>query len=108
MLIPLVGLAIGCAIFACIGMLALTLLPKLRPTPVNVAMFVLGAVPTSAVSALAYGQVFGNEAGELNPLAVLGLFALLLVAGVCGGLLCVFSYKWLTRVMPWHRDSGGV
>jgi hypothetical protein len=108
MLIPLVGLFIACAIFACIGTAVLALVPKLRSTLVNVALFVLGAVPTSAVSAVAYGRVFGNETGELKPFAVLGLFVLLLFAGVCGGLLCVFPYKWLTRIMLLHRNSGSV
>jgi hypothetical protein len=106
MLISLVGLFIACVIFACIGTAVLTIVPKLRPTLVNVAMFVLGAVPISAASALCYGRIFGNETGELNPNAVLGLFVVLSVAGCCGGLLSVFAYRWLTRAIPLQRDSG--
>ena len=105
MLISLVGFLIACAVFACIGAAVLALIPELRPTLANVAAFVLGAVPTSAVTAVAYGRFFGNETGELNPVAVVGLFAVLLVAGICGGLLGVFAYRWLMRVIGLHRDS---
>ena len=105
MLLPLVGFFIACTIFACIGAAVLALVPKLRPTLVNVAVFVLGAVPTAAVSAVAYGRVYANETGVLNPVAVLGLFAVLLVAGLCGGLLPVFVHKWLRRFKRLQRES---
>ena len=105
MLIPLVGLLVACVIFASIGAAVLAFISKLRPTLVNVVAFVVGAVPSSAVSAVAYGWVFGNERGELNPVAVIGLFVVLLVVGSCGGLMSVLAYKWLLRVVRLHRDS---
>jgi hypothetical protein len=105
MLIPLVGFFVACAIFAGIGTAVLAFIRKLRPTRVNVAVFVVGAVSISAVSAVAYGRIFGNETGELNSVAVIGLFVVLLVAGLCGGLLSVLSYKWLMRAVRSHGDS---
>ncbi len=107
MLIPLVGFIIACAIFACIGAAALALFPKLRPTPVNIAVFVLGAVPTSVASGVAYGRLFANEAHELTtPVAVVGFFLSLLAGGFCGGLVSVFACRWLMRVLRFHRNSG--
>ncbi len=106
MLVPLVGFLLACAIFGCVGWAVLALFPRLRPTLTNVGMFVIGAVPSAAVSAVAYGRVFGNEAGELNPIAVLGLFVVLLVAGLCGGLLVVLAYKRLTRGKRLERTAG--
>ena len=73
MIVPLVGLFVACAIFACIGAALLPLVPHLRPTLANVALFVAGAVPICAVTAVAYGRVFGDAMGELRPPAVLGL-----------------------------------
>ncbi len=107
MLIPLVGFLIACTIFACVGAAVLALIPHLRPGHANVALFVIGAVPISAVSAVAYGRVFGDGAGELHGVAVPGLFVVLLVAGVCGGLLTVLAYRWLMRTMGLQRKSGG-
>ena len=99
MIVPLVGLFLACAIFACIGAALLALIPRLRPTLANVALFVIGAVPSGAVTAVAYGRVFGDAEGTLRPPAVLGLFGALLVAGVCGGLLAVVAYRWFMRTM---------
>jgi branched-subunit amino acid transport protein len=106
MIIPLVGLFIACAIFACIGAAVLTLIPHLRRTLSNVGSFVIGAVPSSAFAAIAYGRVFGNQTGELDSTAVVGLFGVLLLAGVCGGLLAVFAYTWLMRTIRLQRESG--
>lgn len=107
MIIPLVGLFIACAIFASIGAAALAPILHLRPTLANVSLFVLGAVPSSAITAVAYGRVFGDDTGELHhPVAVLGLFGALLVVGLCGGLLTVLAYRWLMRTMRLQRDSG--
>jgi hypothetical protein len=106
MIVPLVGLSLACAIFACIGAALLALIPRLRPTLANVALFVIGAVLSGAVTAVAYGRVFGDATGTLRPPAVLGLFVALLVAGVCGGLLAVVAYRWFMRTMRLQRDSG--
>ena len=106
MIVPVVGFLVGCAIFACIGTGLLALTPHLCPTLANVALFVIGAVPICALTAVAYGRVFGDATGELHPLAVLGLFGVLLVAGICGGLLAVVVYRWLTRTMRFQRESG--
>jgi hypothetical protein len=105
-LVPLVGLFIASAIFAGVGTALLHLTPQFRPTIANVALFAIGAVPSCAVSAIAYGQVFGDVNGELRQPAVLGLFGVLLVAGVCGGLLAVIAYRWLIRMLRLQRDSG--
>ena len=105
MLIPLVGFLVACAVFACIGAAVLAFIPKLRPTLVNVAVFVVGAVPSSAVSAVAYGRLFGNETGELTSVAVIGLFVVLSIVGLCGGLLSVLCYKWVMRVVRLRRGS---
>jgi hypothetical protein len=102
-LIPAVGFVIACTIFAGVGALALSRIPRLHLSLVNVVVFVIGAVPTSAFSAVAYGWVFANKAGELNPVAVLGLFAVLLVAGLLGGLLAVVVWTWLMRFTGSHR-----
>ena len=64
MLVPLVGLFIVCAIFACIGTALLYVTPQFRPTLANVALFVFGAVPSCAVSAIAYGRVFVMRKGS--------------------------------------------
>jgi len=45
MIIPLVGLFIACAIFACIGAAVLALIPDLNPTLANVGLFVIGLSP---------------------------------------------------------------
>jgi hypothetical protein len=105
MLLPLVGVVIACTLFACIGAALLTLLPKFRLTFGNVVLFVIGAVPSSAVSAVVYGRVFGNETGELNTTAVLFLFVVLLVAGLFGGFVTVSVYKWLIRFRHLQRPS---
>jgi hypothetical protein len=106
-IIPLVGLFISCAIFTCIGAAVLALLPHLRATLANVGLFVIGAVPTSAVAAVAYGRVFGRGTGELHGGAlVLSLFGIMLVAGLCGGLLTVLAYRWLMRTIRLQRESG--
>jgi hypothetical protein len=107
MLIPLVGFFVACAIFACVGVAVLAFIPRLRPTLVNLAVFVVGAVPSAAASAVAYGRIVGNEIGELNSVAVIGLFVVLLVVGLCAGLLSVLAYKWLMRVKRLHGDSEG-
>jgi hypothetical protein len=103
-LIPLVGFLIACTVFACVGAALLSLIPKLRLTVGNVLLFVIGAVPTAAISAVLYGRVFGTETGELTPPAVLGLWAVLFVAGICGGLLTLL----LCRCLSWglQRVSG--
>ena len=106
MIVPLVGLFLACAIFACIGAALLALIPGLRPTLTNVALFVIGAVPSCAVTAVAYGRVFGDGAGMLRSPAVLGLYCTLLVAGVGGGLLAVIGYRWFMRTVRLQRDSG--
>ena len=106
MIIPLVGLFIACAIFACIGAAVLALIPHLNPTLANVGLFVIGAVPSSFVAAVAYGRVFGDGTGELlQPGAVIGLFSVLLGAGLCGGLLIVLAYRWLMRAIRLQRES---
>ena len=105
MIIPLVGCLLACTIFGCIGAALLALIPHLRPTLVNIALFVIGAVPSCGAAAIAYGRVFGDATGELRLPAVVGLFAVLLVAGVCGGLLAVVAYRWLTRTIHLQRDS---
>ncbi len=106
MIVPLVGLFIAVAIFACIGAALLALIPHLRPTLANITLFVIGAVPICAVTAVVYGRVFGDATGELRPVAVLGLFSSLLVAGVFGGLLAVVAYAWLMGTIRLQRDSG--
>jgi len=105
-LIPLVGLGIAFAIFACVCAALLTLIPRLRPTLLNISVFAVAAVPASAISAIAYGRFFGNETGDLNPIAVLGLFVALLLAGTSVGLLSVIACKWLLRIVRLYRDSG--
>ena len=66
MLVPLAGLLVACAIFACIGAALLAVVPRLRLTFANVGLFVIGAVPSCAVTAVAYGRVFGHVNGELR------------------------------------------
>ena len=105
MIVPLVGFLVAYTMFGCIGAALLSLIPNLRPTLANVALFVIGAVPNCAVAAIAYGRVFGDATGELRPPAVLGLFGVLFIAGVCGGLLAVVANRWLTRTIHWQRDS---
>jgi hypothetical protein len=106
MIIPLVGLLLAVAIFACIGAGLLAVIPHLRLTLPNVAVFVMGAVPSCAVTAVAYGRVFGDANGELRSVAVLGLFGSLVVAGVFAGLLSVVAYRRLMRTMHLQRDAG--
>lgn len=106
MIVPVVGLFLACAIFACIGVALLALIPRLRPTLANVGLFVIGAVPSGAVTAVACGRAFGDASGTVHLPAVVGLFAALLVAGVCGGLLAVVAYRWLLRTVRLQRDSG--
>lgn len=105
MLIPLVGLLIACAVFACIGAAVLALIPHLHRTLTNVSLFVVGAVPSSALAAIAYGWVFGDRTGELHGAAVIGLFGVLLVAGG-GGLLTLIIYVRIMRTMRSQRQSG--
>ena len=98
MIIPLVGFFIACTIFASIGAAVLLLAPKLSLTLVDVVLFVVGAVPSSLVGAVVYAWVFGDQTGELrSTAAVLGVFFVLLVAGLSGGLLPVLVHKWLMR-----------
>ena len=99
MLVPLVGFLIACAIFACVGATLLAFIPQFRRTVANVSLFVIGAVSISALAAIAYGQVFADSTGELHGAAILGLYGVLLVAGVCGGLLGLLAYRWLVRTM---------
>lgn len=105
MIIPLVGLFTACAIFAGLGVAVLSLVPRLRLTLANLGLFVIGSVPTAAAAAIAYGRVFGDVTGELNSGAVLGLFGVMPVAGLCGGLLAVLVYGRLMRTMHWQRES---
>ncbi len=105
MLVPLVGFVLACAIFASVGAALLALIPKLRPTLLNVGLFVLGAVPSSAASVIAYGRLFGNTEGEIDSAgAVLGIYLVLFLAGACGGLLTVLVSKRLMRI-PSSVDS---
>ncbi len=106
MIVPLAGLFLACAIFASIGAALLALIPRLRVSLANVALFVIGAVPSCAVTAVAYGGIFGDATGDLHPLAVLGLFGALLISGVCGGLLAVVAYRWHVRSRCLKQDSG--
>lgn len=106
MIIPLVGLFIACAIFAGIGAAVLSLLSHLRLTLVNLVVFVMGAVPCAFVAAVAYGRVFGNVTVELAPRAVLGLFGVMPVAGLTGGLLAVLAYGRIMRIIPLRQQSG--
>jgi len=107
LIIPLVGFFIACTIFAGIGAAVLVLVPKLSLTVVDVVLFVVGAVPSSLVGAVVYGWVFGDQTGELrSTAAVLGVFFVLLVAGLCGGLLLVLVHKWLRQFKRLQRDSG--
>src|SRR5580658_6283209 len=106
MLIPLVGLLLACAVFAGVGVAVLAFIPKLHPTLVNVSVFVVGAVPSSAVSSIAYGRIFGNGAGELNSVAVIGLFVVLLISGLCGGYLSVLAYERIIEVIRPDRGPG--
>jgi len=106
MIIPLVGLFIACGIFACIGTAVLTVIPHLGRTLSNVGLFVIGAVPSSGAVALVYGRVFGNQTGELHLVAVFGLFSVLLVAGLCGGLVTIAAYRWLLRAIRLQREAG--
>lgn len=106
MIIPLVGLFIACAIFAGFGAAVLPLVLHLRPTLANVGLFVIGSVPSAVAAAIAYGRAFGDVTGELNSGAVLGLFGVMPVAGLCGGLLAVLAYGRFMRTMHWQRESG--
>ena len=104
MLIPAVGFLIACTIFAGVGAVALSRIPRLQLSLVNVLVFVIGAVPTSAFSAIAYGWLFANKAGELNPVAVPGLYAVLLFGGLFGGLVAVLAWTWLMRFARLFAD----
>jgi hypothetical protein len=107
MLIPLVGFVLACVIFAGIGAALLTLVPKLRPTLISVGLFVLGAVPSSFVVIVAYGRLFGDGEGELHSAgAILGVYVVLFLAGVCGGLLSVLLSTRLVRFIHMRRESG--
>jgi hypothetical protein len=107
MLVPLVGFVLACVIFASLGAALLALMPKLRPTLMNVGLFVLGAVPSALVGVIAYGRLFGNDEGELHSAgAVLGVFPVLFLAGVCGGLLTLVVSTRLARFSHSQRDSG--
>ena len=107
MLVPLVGFVLGCAVFICVGMALLALLPKLRLTMPNLVVFVIAAVPASAGGAIAYGWAFGDAAGQLTPVAVIGLYAVLLIAGMCGGIVAVFFCRWLVRAIRPQTEFGG-
>ena len=107
MIVPLVGFFIACAIFACMGATVLALIPHLRPTLANIGSFVIGAVPSSAAAAIGYGRLLGDGTGELHSAgAVFGLFGVMLIAGLCGGLLIILAYKWLMRTLRLPRGAG--
>jgi hypothetical protein len=107
MLVPLAGLFIACAVFACISAAVLALIPKLRLTLINVVLFVIGAVPSSLVGGFVYGRVFADANNELsNPVALFGMYGVLLAAGLCGGLLTVLIYQWLMRFKGLQWDNG--
>jgi len=106
MLVPFVGLFIACAIFVCIGAILLALIPPFQTTLANISLFVIGAVPSSALAAIAYGQISADSGGELHGVAILGVFGVLLIAGVCGGTLTLLAYRWLMRRMRLLPKSG--
>ena len=99
MLVPLVGFILACVIFAAVGAALLALTPKLRPTLMNVGVFVLGAVPSSFAGVVAYGRLLGNDQGELPSAgAILGVYLVLFLAGVCGGLLTLTTFRRLAQI----------
>jgi hypothetical protein len=88
-MLPLAFVIICCVAFTILGLVVLTLLPVFRLTFVNLVLFVLGAVPGGIAFLFLYGKLFARD--QLSDKAFYGIFPILLLGGVSGGTLAVWS-----------------
>jgi hypothetical protein len=91
MLLPLVGIVLGAAIFSVLGSIVLQRVPGFRFSTANLVLFVVGAFVGTASSAIAYGRIFGDSNGFLTSTrTAVGLFIGMFVGAVLGGSLLVW------------------
>jgi hypothetical protein len=85
-------------VFTILGLIVLASIPKLRLTITNLFLFVMGAFPGTLTFGYLYGRIFADSANELNGrVAVLGIFAVMLIGAVVGGVMVVWCK---TRFVP--------
>ena len=90
MLLPLFGFIIGCLVFGIVGVFLLKVLSSFKLTTMNLAFFILGALPGALMIGGVYGWIFANPDGQLDStISVLGLFTATLVGGGFAGLVGV-------------------
>ena len=73
--------------FTIVGLIALAGIPALRLTFLNLSLFVGGAIPGALLFLFVYGRIFARN--QLSDMAFIGIFPVLLVGGMLGGLLLV-------------------
>jgi hypothetical protein len=85
-------------VFSLIGWVLLSLRRRDELTPLNLALFVGGAICSTVGAAWLYGRLLADENNMLQSRgAVLGLFPCLLIAGTTGGLFLVLIAKRRNR-----------
>jgi hypothetical protein len=86
-MLPLMFLVFCGLGFTIVGLIALAVIPELRLTFSNLFLFVGGAIPSALLFLFVYGRIFART--QLSDMAFIGIFPVLLVGGVLGGLLLV-------------------
>jgi hypothetical protein len=81
--------------FAVVGLIALAAVPALRLTFLNLSLFVGGAIPGALLFSFVYGRILGKN--QLSDTTFVGIFPVLLVGGVLGGLVLVSLKVRLTK-----------
>jgi hypothetical protein len=85
MLLPALGFVVGCGFFGIVGLVVLGIWHR-RFGLMPLLCFVAGAMVSAAGAGWLYGHVVADAQGQLQSRAsVIGLFGVLLVAGVGGG-----------------------
>ena len=100
MLLPLMVFELGCLAFTVLGLIVLAIAPGLRLKVLNLFLFVVGAFPGALVFFILYGWLVGRK--QWSDAASMGIFPVLLIGGVFGGVLVI----WLkTRFVRTRRDK---
>lgn len=86
MLLPLIGFIFGTFTSLLIGAIVCTIHPKWRITFPNIMLFVAGSFFSAILLSMVYTGLFADDSGTLHStFAVLGYFALLIIAVLGGG-----------------------
>ena len=94
-MLPLMFLVLCCIGFTIVGLITLAITPALRLTLMSLAIFVIGAIPGALVFLFVYGRIFARQ--QLSGFAFIGIFPVLLIGGVLGGILLLWLRMRFTK-----------